>query len=108
MANPRRSLPIPPQASKDPQAREMIRAWIAQRGLHCSVNIGTWQAAHPIDEPSAWGIMLADVVRHVSNALEEEFGIDRRESLGRIRKSLNIELDHPTSEVKGKFVRSKG
>ncbi len=76
---PESELPMPELVKKDPKAKEMIRAWIAGSGLHCSLNVGMWHGVHTTDEPSAWGILLADVARHVSNALEEEFGIDRRE-----------------------------
>ena len=106
-SEPKHELPIPPAALNDPRAEEMIRAWVAANGLQCSLNVGMWHGVHPVDEPSAWGILLADVIRHVSNAMEEQFGVDRRETLHRIQESLQIELGRPTSKVKGKFVEPK-
>jgi len=95
-------LPIPPAALKDHKAIEMIRTWVAAEQLHCCVNIGHWHGE--FDEPSAWGILLADVVRHVANALEEEFGMDVREAIPAIRESFLAELAKPTSMHQGRYV----
>jgi hypothetical protein len=32
-------LPIPPQARSDKHAVEVVRAWVAHQGLHCSLNV---------------------------------------------------------------------
>lgn len=93
---------VPPAAQRDPDAVEMIRAWIAERGLHCVMNVGMWKA-QGLDEPRAWGILLADVVRHVSAALRDETGADRDETAEAIVESLQAELDQPTSPMKGGF-----
>ncbi len=97
-------LPIPFPAQQDPRSREMIRAWIANNGLHVSLNVGMWEK-QGIDEPYGWGIMLADVVRHVANALNERSGKDILETIGSIREEFLIELAHPTSGHHGKFAR---
>jgi hypothetical protein len=99
-------LPIPDAARRDKNSREMIRAWIAERKLQCVVNIGTW-ATSPIDEYRAWGILLADVARHVSKALEEEDGRDPRETVLAIRDEFLGELDRPTSSHEGGFAQKK-
>jgi len=52
--------------------------------------------------------MLADVVRHVANALEERIGTDPREARKRIQEGFQSEMSHLTSEVKGKFFEPKG
>ena len=93
-----RELCIPPKALDDPKSGEMLRPWIAGGGLHCTVNIGTWEDA------GNWGILLADVARHVANATEEAEGTPRREMLDRIRLLFNTELDSPTDEPSGGFV----
>lgn len=95
-------LPIPKEAKKDRRSREMIRAWIAAQGLHCSLRVGMWQE-QGIDEPSAWGILLADVTRHVANAMAEDSGKDVRETIQAIREEFLIELGKPTSEHRGRF-----
>jgi Domain of unknown function (DUF5076) len=96
-------LSIPGEAIADPNSAEMVRAWIANKGLHCTVNIGIWGQGGRHDERDAWGILLADITRHVADALALE-GEDRIESIARIRKSFLIELDNPTSGTTGDFV----
>jgi hypothetical protein len=96
-------LPIPGDAIADPQSVEMIRAWIANRGLHCSLNIGIWGADGSMDERRAWGILLADVVKHVADALVGE-GLDKNETVAKVRESFLAELDKPTSSSQGGFV----
>jgi hypothetical protein len=100
------TLPIPAPAIRDPRSKEMIRVWIAEKGLHAALNIGIWEE-HELDEPNAWGIMLADVVRHIANAHQEEYGRDPREVITTIRTALERELAKPTTDVEGSFVRKK-
>jgi uncharacterized protein (DUF2267 family) len=100
------TLPIPAPAIRDSHSIEMIRVWIAEKGLHAAVNIGIWEA-QDLNEPDAWGIMLADVVRHIANAHEEEYGRDPREVITAVRQALERELAKPTTQAEGSFVRKK-
>ena len=100
----RDQLPIPAAAKADAHSREMMRAWVAAKGLHCSLNVGMWSGDGSVNEADAWGILLADVARHVANALEESESADAREVVLNIRDSFNMELDHPTSAHPGGFV----
>jgi len=54
-------------------------------------------------EAAAWGILLADVIHHIPNAIEAEHGVAAAVTIGKIVKSLHAELDEPTSKVKGGF-----
>jgi hypothetical protein len=92
-------LPIPPTARSDKNARELIRAWAAHGGLHCSLNVTSWGDK----ERMAWGILLTDVARHVADALHIEHGWDKAETIHEIRRVFNAELDDPTDEPTGKF-----
>jgi len=92
-------LPIPPSARSDSKAVELIRAWAAQGGLHCSLSVDNWGE----NERIGWGILLTDVARHVANALHEQKKLDRDETLKEIRRVFNAELDSPTAEPTGKF-----
>jgi hypothetical protein len=56
------------------------------------------------EEPANWGIMLADVARHVANALEETRGLDKRTTLLAIAELFNAELSSPTDDPSGFFV----
>jgi hypothetical protein len=88
---------IPPAAGQDERSAEMVRAWVANKALHCTLRIGVWK------DPAAWGILLADLARHVANAHHEQDGRDVAESLARIRKAFDGELDAPTDTPFGEF-----
>ena len=97
-----RVLSVPPAAQRDENAIQMVSAWIAGEGLHCTLNIGMWQAAGR-EEPGAWGILLADMVRHIGNAIQESEGSAANETQARIVQALLAELDEPTSRATGTF-----
>ena len=92
-------LPIPPSARSDKKAQEMIRAWAAHQGLHCSLSVDNWGE----NECIGWGILLTDVARHVADALHKQKGWDQAHVLGEIRRVFNAELDNPTADPHGKF-----
>lgn len=96
--------PIPNAALEDENAVEMLRVWIASKGLHCSMKVGMYKESTKIPEEKAWGILLADVARHLSDALEKKYATDRQAALERIRTSFEEELNKPTSKTKGEFV----
>src|SRR5262245_14300541 len=96
-------LPIPGAAIADVKSFEMIRAWIANNGLHCSLNIGVWESRPGVEEPWAWGILIADVARHVADALTRQ-GKERSRTIAEIRDGFLAELNHPTSGTAGEFV----
>lgn len=95
-------LVIPPAAQRDENSIQMISGWIAEKGLHCTLNVGMWEAQGR-NETAAWGILLADVVRHVANALRDANGSDPTENALQIVESLWVEFKEPTSEVDGSF-----
>jgi len=89
MAN---SLPIPDAVRNQPDAQEILRVWIANGRQHFSLHT-TWE------DPAAWGLMLADLARHVANAYARQ-GNDRDESLRGVLNLLERELEHPTDECR--------
>jgi hypothetical protein len=97
-----RPLIIPPAAQRDDNAIQMLSAWIAEQGLHCSLNIGMWDAMGH-DEPRAWGTLLADAIRHIGNAMQEQNGTPAGEVVARIVDALQEELGDPTSKAEGGF-----
>ena len=60
---------IPEAALRDSNAVEMLRVWIAEQGLHCSLKVGMYRESTTVPEEKAWAKILADVARHVANAL---------------------------------------
>jgi hypothetical protein len=103
-SRPAGELVIPPAALRDERSVEMLRLWIAERGLHCALNIGHWGPSSGIEEDVAWGKVLADAIRHIANALHESQGIDPEETVRRIFKALEGELIAPTAPHRGRFV----
>ena len=95
-------LVIPPAAQRDEDSVQMLSAWIAEKGLHCSLNIGMWQN-NGTNESRAWGILLADVIRHIASAIEQQHGNELVATIAAIVGSLEAELDDPTSTVRGGF-----
>lgn len=96
--------PIPEAAQRDENSVEMMRAWIAEKGLHCSIKVGMYKDSGLALEERAWGILLADVARHVSMALDQFYDANAATSLDAIRASFLAELSKPTSNVHGKAV----
>ena len=95
--------PIPEAALRDENAVEMLRVWIAEGKLHCSMKVGMYRETGSISEENAWGTILADVARHAANALESGYSANSAKALQMIWDSFTKELGSPTSEVRGKF-----
>jgi Domain of unknown function (DUF5076) len=94
-------LKIPPAALSDKQACELVRAWAANGGLQCALNVDVWS-----DDMLAigWGILLSDIARHVADAVYQTKDLDKVGTLSKIRSVFNSELEKPTAETSGKFV----
>jgi Domain of unknown function (DUF5076) len=91
-------LHIPPAVWSDPDARELLRAWAADGELHVSFR-SHWE------EPSHWGIFLADVARHAARAFANEGKYSEITALDLIREALGKELERPTSECNTEELR---
>jgi Domain of unknown function (DUF5076) len=97
-------LPVPPEARSDEEARELIRAWAAHRGLHLSLRENSWGD----NERVAWGALLMDVIRQIANAMHEQKGWDKIESMREIIRVLNEQMtasekpDAPAAEPEEK------
>jgi hypothetical protein len=97
------ALTIPPAALRDEKSVHMLGAWIAEEGLHCSLNVSFFEG-NGHNEPEAWGVVLADVVRHLADALNKHSGANRQVSIELITEAMRSELEEPTSEAEGDFV----
>ena len=96
---------IPEAVLRDKNAVEMLRVWIAGNRIHCSIKVGMYLESTKIPEERAWGVILADVARHISIALDSGFSLNRYESLNKIEESFLQELTNPTSPVEEEFSR---
>jgi hypothetical protein len=59
---PIKHLEPPPAAQRDAASFELLRVWIAEQGQHVNLRSGVWE------DPFAWGIVLADLARHIVHA----------------------------------------
>ena len=90
---------IPDAAKRDLRSFEILRVWIANRGQHVSLRTDVWK------DPSAWGILLADLARPIANSYQQDGGLDPLETLQQIRAALNVELASPTDKPSGQIAR---
>lgn len=88
-------LTIPPAAADDPKAFELVRAWVAGGDLHVSLQMGGW------DDPTAWGVVLADLMRHVARFYAEQKHLQPEGTIERIRDAMDGELDGEEESPEG-------
>ena len=89
---------IPPEVLTDPNRRELLRAWFANGSLHATLFIpDEWP------EPSHWGVVLSDVMRHVADAYQKQHSIQFGETIRQIQERIAVELDSKTRDVSGDF-----
>jgi Domain of unknown function (DUF5076) len=94
MFGKRSELKIPGAAKGDSEAVEILRIWLSGGSQHVSLKTDVW------DDPTAWGLMLADLARHVANAYAAGGG-DREETRRLVIQGFQIEMDSPTDEPRG-------
>ncbi len=88
----------PPAASRDKASFELLRVWVAEQGQHVSLRSGTWE------DPFAWGIVLADLARHIVNAESmHRKDLDKNAYLQRILEGFHAEIESPTDEPEGEI-----
>jgi hypothetical protein len=88
-------LSIPDGTIEDPEAFEIIRVWVSHEGRHVILRFDA------CDDPGAWGIVLADLMRHLSNAYEQGLGLDRKATFDQIKAVFQAEIDSPTDNATG-------
>jgi hypothetical protein len=95
----RNQLAIPPGVTADEKAFELVRAWVAQGDLHVSLQMGGW------DDPTAWGVVLADLVRHVARFYQEQKQLNPEATITRVRDAMDAELDGEETEEEDDLVQ---
>ena len=71
------------------QAVELLRAWVVGQELHCSLS------ADACPDADTWGVILADLARHVARALKDREGRDEAATLQAVRAAFEAELLAP-------------
>jgi hypothetical protein len=82
-------LPPPVGMTTTKDCQEVLRAWVANKGLSVSLNPMAFGG------PDTWGLLLVDVARHVSRAMEQEGVANFETSMRAIRKLFDAEWDFP-------------
>ena len=93
-------LTIPQEAQRDKASFEVLRVWIANQAQHVSIRSGAWE------DPFAWGIVLADLARHIAQAhqLQNE-NSDPEAFLNRLLEGFEAEIENPTDEPEGEVTQ---
>ena len=87
---------IPEAATKDPRSAEVLRVWVVSGQQHVSIRVGAW------DDPAGWGLLLADLARHIAKSYQQSKGLDRSRTLQRIKAGFDAELASPTDDPSGR------
>ena len=82
------ALKVPPTALEK-GGTEILRAAIVEGGLHLSLR-------RAFDDPEAWGMVIADVTRHVARIYATEGSMPEEQTIERIRNIYDAEMDAPT------------
>ncbi len=95
-----KQLDIPAAATRDKASFEVLRVWIAEKGQHVSIRSGAWE------DPFAWGIVLADLARHIALAHELQHpGADTDVFVERLLEGFHAEIENPTDEPEGEVTQ---
>jgi Domain of unknown function (DUF5076) len=82
------ALAVPPPAL-ELGGYEVLRAAIAEGNLHVSLR-------RAFDEPQVWGILLADVARHIGRIYALEAGMREADVVEKVWAMFEAEMEKPT------------
>ena len=92
MSYPKDELAPPPASSVDARSFELARLWVASGAQHVVLRTDVWS------DPAAWGIVLAELARHVALAYQRKDGHDFEDALERLLAGFHTELNSPTDQ----------
>jgi hypothetical protein len=78
---------MPQRVKLDPTAEEILRVWATDGDQVFSLRLGRWS------DPAAWGILLADLARHVARSFAEEGSRSEPGALERVLAGFHAEFD---------------
>jgi hypothetical protein len=82
---------VPPIAGENADAIEVLRVWAAPDSPQQLTLRTAWE------DPGAWGLVLVDIARHVSQAYEAE-GRSPEDVIEKIRQMWDAEWSNPTDD----------
>jgi hypothetical protein len=89
MSYPKDELVPPPAAADDVMSFEIARVWVANGAQHVRLRSDVWP------DPAAWGIVLAELARHVALAYHQREDHAVEDVLGRVLAGFQSELETP-------------
>ncbi len=89
MSYPKDEIAAPPSARTDAKSFELARLWIADGSPRVALRVDLW------DDPAAWGLLLADVARHIAVAYSQSAGHDAGDTLERVLIGFRAEFESP-------------
>jgi hypothetical protein len=92
MSYPKDEMSPPPAARDDATSFELARLWLAHDGQHVVLRTDVWP------DPAAWGIVLADLARHVALAYQGKEGHDLEDVLERVLAGFHTEIESPVDQ----------
>ncbi len=91
-----KQLAIPKAAAQDAAAFELLRVWVANQSQQVTLRPGIWQ------EPSAWGVMLADLARNIVLVHSEtDPELDTEAFLAAVLEGFDNEIESVLDEFGG-------
>ncbi len=88
-----KQLAIPTVAAKDAASFELLRVWVAQQSQQVTLRPGIWQ------DPSAWGIMLADLARNIVQVhADADENLDTEAFLAALLEGFDTEIEAVLNE----------
>jgi len=90
-----RHLTVPNDVATADDSQELIRVFAASGQLHVALAWDAWPDASP------WGVLLADLARHVANAREQRSGVAAAQSLADIRLAFEEAWSWDAQTVEG-------
>lgn len=90
---PAKQLAIPDAAAQDAASFELLRVWVAQQSQQISLRPGIWE------DPSAWGVMLADLARNIVTVhAENDANLDSEAFLAAMLEGFDTEIESVLDE----------
>ena len=78
---------VPEAVKRAQHASELLRAWATSEGQVFSVRVEHWE------DPAAWGLLLADLARHIAESYGAAGLRPKEYALERLLAGLRVELE---------------
>lgn len=92
----------PEEVFSDPNALELLRAWLSRDQLLVVLQSVDYPAG-----AATYGMMLADIARHAADMLHQGFGYPKIATLSEICRVFISEMKSDTGQASGGFIQPK-